>query len=110
MAEMQYLKAVKARRTDVSNKQVFVMVYMGAYRLYEEAASSLAECSVNLPNVLQHLDMMKELCYIQALYYEVYMSKEELEDPEVHGSGKAYVCLQIFMVGTDGCYLMNRRQ
>ena len=103
MAEMQYLKAVKARRMNVSKKQVFVVVYMGAYRLYKEAASSLAECSVDLPNVLQHLDMMKESCYVQALYYEVYMSKEELIDHEVHGSGKACMCLQLFMVGIDEC-------
>lgn len=98
---MQYLKAMKARLQKGNHRRVFVVLFKGANRLYEEAISSLKKCSVELPNVLQHLNAMKELCYIQALYYEVYMSKEDLNDVEVHGTGKASICLQLFMVGLN---------
>lgn len=42
---------------------------------------------------------MSYYCYAYALYYEGYMSPEELQDYSKHGRGKAYYCMNKYFVG-----------
>ena len=44
---------------------------------------------------------MSKVSYVMALYYEGYMTREQLEDFEIHGSGKAYFCLNTCYVGME---------
>ena len=34
-----------------------------------------------------------------ALYYQGYMTQEELDTPSIHGTGMAFYCLDCFFVG-----------
>ena len=95
---MLYLKAVKARRLYMKNKNTYVVVFMGAKRLYDNAVSALARCSDEFNEYAKHSKAMRDLCFAQALYYEGQMSKEQLDNVEVHGTGIAYSCLSRFDV------------
>ena len=99
-AEVQYLKAVKLyqRGNDTKNRDAFVVLLAGASHLYEDAITFFQKCDVDMPDVSQFLNAMKELTYMQALYYMSYMSQEELEDFSNHGSGIAAACLRDLMV------------
>ena len=95
---MQYLKAVKARRLSLKNKNTYVVLFMGANRLYDKAISALAKSPIEFEEYLKHSKAMKELCFAQALYYQGYMSPEELDNVQIHGTGVAYSCLSRFDV------------
>ena len=86
------------RGNDTKNRNAFVVLLAGASHLYEDAITFFQKCDVDMPDVCQFLNAMKELTYMQALYYMSYMSKEELEDFSNHGSGVAAACLRDLMV------------
>ena len=52
-------------------------------------------------NFIQFVEVMSKVSYVMALYYEGYMTREQLEDFEIHGSGKAYFCLNTCYVGME---------
>lgn len=99
-AEVQYLKAVKLyqRGNDTKKKSAFVVLLAGTSHLYENAMGFFQKCDVDMPDVSQFLNAMKELTYMQALYYMSYMSEEELDDFHNHGSGIAVSCLNALEV------------
>ena len=82
---------------EMTNKNTYVVVFMGAKRLYEQACSALSESS-EFGDYVKHAKAMKDLCYAQALYYEGYMTKEQLDNIAIHGTGIAYSCLARFAV------------
>lgn len=76
---------------------------MSVHRHYDEAIKSFQRSTLPLPDeFIAHLEAMSQLCYGIALYYEGYMSAEQLEDFSQHGSGKAYYCITQLKVGV-GC-------
>ena len=83
---------------DGKNRQSFVVLLSGTSHLYEDALTFFQKCNLDIPNVSLFLSAMKELTYMQALYYMSYMSKEELEDFRNSGSGVAIACLNALEV------------
>ena len=84
------------------NTALFEAVYMSVHRRYDEAIKSFQRSALPLPEeFIAHLEAMSQLCYGLALYYEGYMSEEQLEDFSQHGSGKAYYCITQLKVGVE---------
>ena len=109
LAQTQYLKAVKSCRKELSTS-ARVLVFMGARRLYGSALESLAKAGLRDSLFTEHIKAMMELCYAQALFFHSYMTKEQLEDYRVHGTGVAYSCISSFMVATSVCVDRRRRR
>lgn len=58
-----------------------------------EGGSRQTRCS-------EHIKAMMELCYVQALFFHSYMTKEQLEDYTVHGTGRR-LQLHLLLHGGD---------
>ena len=97
LAQVQYLKAVKSCRNNLSTS-ARVLVFMGAKRLYGNALEDLSKASLSDSLFTEHIKAMMELCGAQALFFHGYMTKEQLEDYTVHGTGVAYGCISAFLV------------
>lgn len=73
---------------------------MGSHVRYDEALKHFGCSALPLPDDFIHfVQVMSKVAYSAALYYEGYMTQEELEDFDVHGSGKAYFCITKCYVG-----------
>lgn len=73
---------------------------MGSHVRYDEALKHFGCSASPLPvDFIQFVQVMSKVAYSAALYYEGYMTQEELEDFDVHGSGKAYFCITKCYVG-----------
>lgn len=75
---------------------------MGSHVRYDEALKHFRQSALPLPNdFIDFVEVMSKVAYSAALYYEGYMTQEELEDFDVHGTGKAYFCITRCYVGTE---------
>ncbi|KAM7456097.1 hypothetical protein BLSTO_03147 [Blastocystis sp. subtype 1] len=93
-AQLHYLKAEKAKILRPESRRLFTTVYMGSHVRYDEALKHFRLSASPLPDDFIHfVQVMSKVAYSAALYYEGYMTQEELEDFDVHGSGKAYFCI-----------------
>lgn len=72
-------------------------LYMGSKYLYNEGLRyyNVARAPSNFSEVMT---TMRDLSYTQALYYQSYMTDEQLANPNVHGTGIACFCLDEFFV------------
>ena len=109
LAQAQYLKAIKSCRKGLSTS-ARVLMFMGARRLYGSALESLSKAGLGDSLFREHIKAMMELCYVQALFFHSYMTKEQLEDYTVHGTGVAYSCISSFMVAMRVCVDRRRRR
>ena len=76
---------------------MFVCLYMGSSSLYKDALTNFQKAS-NPKSLVEISTAMHQLTYAMALYYQGYMTQEELDNPNVHGTGTAYYCLDCFFV------------
>ena len=76
---------------------MFVCLYMGSSSLYKDALANFKKSS-NPESLVEICTVMHKLTYAMALYYQGYMTQEELDNPNVHGTGTAYYCLDCFFV------------
>ena len=72
-------------------------LYMGSSSLYKTALESFQKSS-NPEALVEISGAMQKLMYAMALYYQGYMTQEELDNPSIHGTGAAYYCLDNFFV------------
>ena len=76
---------------------MFVCLYMGSSSLYKDALANFKKSS-NPESLVEICTAMHKLTYAMALYYQGYLTQEELDNPNVHGTGTAYYCLDCFFV------------
>ena len=73
---------------------------MGSHARYEEALKHFTKSAFPMPDAfVGFVTAMSKAVYCMALYYEGYMTQEQLEDFSIHGSGKAYFCISTCYVG-----------
>lgn len=78
---------------------LFTCLYTAARDLYKLSVESFKKAKLPLTNTLcSFCEAMTQYCYGYALYYEGYMTPEQLEDMTQHGRGKAYFCLKRYFV------------